>query len=38
MALIVTESFRFGNQIGHDLSGSGHDMFGLWSECSRSLN
>ena len=38
MAPIVAGSFRFGDQIGRDLSGSGHGMFGLWSECSHLLN
>ena len=38
MASIVVGSFQFGYQIGRDLSGSGRDMFGLWSKCSRLLN
>ena len=38
MAPIIVGSFRFGDQIGRDLSGSGHGMFGLWSECSRSFD
>ena len=38
MAPIIAGSFRFGDQFGHDLSGSGHGIFRLWSECSCLLN